>query len=87
MRSNSNIYIFSAPVQSGKTTLLMNWVNTQQNICGILAPDVDGKRKVFDISTKTYFDFETNNTPQSEELISVGRFHFNKSAFAQAQRI
>lgn len=87
MQSNSNIYIFSAPVQRGKTTLLMNWVKQQSNVCGILTPEIEGKRKLYDIAAETYHELESDNSIVSEEIISVGRFHFYKNAFARAQEI
>lgn len=87
MKKNSNIYILCAPVQSGKTTLLMNWIKTQQNVNGILTPDVDGKRKGFDIATNKYYDLESDSNTSSEDLISIGKFHFFKTAFDRSQHI
>ncbi len=79
------IYIFSRPIHSGKTTELMNWCNAQESIAGILMPDIDGSRKIYNIETKEVFDIEcidpANNT---EALTSVGRFNFYTSAFEKA---
>ncbi len=65
----------------------MNWVEHQQNVCGILNPEIDGRRKLFDIAAKSLIDFETTANTTTEELISVGRFHFYKKAFDHAQSI
>lgn len=82
------IYIFSRPVHSGKTTALLNWCDQQDNIAGILMPDMDGSRKIYDIETKQVFDIEcidpVNNT---ESLTTIGRFYFYTSAFEKANSI
>ncbi len=82
------IYIFSRPVHSGKTTALMNWCDQQSHIAGILMPDMDGSRKVYEIETKQVFDIEcidaVNNT---EGLTTIGRFNFYTSAFEKANAI
>lgn len=83
-----SIYIFSRPIHSGKTTELINWCNRQKNIAGILMPDIDGNRKIYNIATKEVFDIECGeplNT--SERLTSAGRFNFYTSAFEKANAI
>ncbi len=87
MQSKSNICILSSPVQSGKTTLLMNWVKRQTNVSGILTPVIEGKRKLFDIALKTNHELEADDSIVSCDIISVGRFHFYKNAFDHAQKI
>ncbi len=87
VRQNNNIYILSAPVQSGKTSLLMNWVKNRTNVGGILTPEIEGKRKLFDIAVKMYHELEADDSIVSGDIISVGRFHFYKNAFDHAQKI
>ncbi|MEO6541092.1 MAG: hypothetical protein ABIN74_08890 [Ferruginibacter sp.] len=82
------IYIFSRPIHSGKTSELLQWCNRQKNIHGILMPDINGSRKIFDIHTKTIFDIECIDTGSATEpLTSVGRFHFYSAAFEKANAI
>lgn len=81
---SSNIFILSQPIQTGKTTLLMNWIGTQQKVGGILTPDVDDRRKLYDIATTQYHNLQLD---ESSEGINVGRFVFSKDVFSHAQAI
>lgn len=83
-----SIYLFSRPIRSGKTTELLHWCNQQKNIYGILMPDINGDRKIFDLHTKEIFDIECKDVINTNEpLISVGKFHFYTSAFSKANLI
>ncbi len=57
----SKIYILTGPVNSGKTTKLMNWVEKKSNVGGILTPVVDGKRHLYSIASQKYKIFELEN--------------------------
>lgn len=78
----SELYILSSPVQSGKTTLLQKWIATQSNIGGILTPDVNGKRKLLDITTQQIFDLQLN---EGEPGISIGKFVFDSAVMQHAR--
>lgn len=83
-----SIFIFSRPIQSGKTTELLNWCSQQQNIAGVLMPDINGRRKILDVKTKTIFDMEcTDAANAGKPLTSIGRFHFYTAAFESANLI
>ena len=83
-----SIFIFSRPVHSGKTSELLRWCNQQQNISGILMPDINGSRKILDLHTKAVFDIEcTDAANTKEQLTSVGRFHFYTDAFEKGNLI
>lgn len=82
---NSRIYILSAPIQTGKTTSLRHWLKTQNNVLGILTPDIADKRMIFDISNKHCFPLEC--TADEKEAIKIGRFSFAANAFEQARQI
>jgi len=83
-----SIFIFSRPVHSGKTTELLQWCNRQQNIHGILMPDIYGSRKILDLQTKNIFDIEcTDAANAGEPLTAVGRFHFYTATFEKANAI
>jgi nucleoside-triphosphatase THEP1 len=81
------IYIFSRPIHSGKTTALHSWCKQQENIAGILMPDINGCRKIFDLSTDEIFNIECKDADTKESLISIGKFHFYNSAFEKANTI
>ena len=86
-----SIIIFLRPVRSGKTTELMQWcdqISPKKNVGGILMPDVDGNRKLFDISTKEWFDIECEDpATTTRSLIAVGKFNFFTDAFEKANTI
>ena len=83
-----SIFIFSRAVRTGKTTELQNWCMQQKNVCGVLMPDENEKRKIVDISTKNTFDIECDDAANTtEELVKAGKFYFYQSAFDKANII
>lgn len=82
-----NIYILSKAIQTGKTTELLQWCHTQNEVAGILTPDVNGSRKLYDIGLKQYFDFETKEALTTDDITAIGKFNFYTSVFEQAQHI
>ncbi|KGE86989.1 MAG: hypothetical protein ACE362_10725 [Phaeodactylibacter xiamenensis] len=54
----SKIVIFSAPVNTGKTTELMNWAANRNNIGGILAPDIDGLRRLYTLRDRQLHPYQ-----------------------------
>ena len=77
------IYILSGDIRSGKTTALLNWVNEHEDVDGLLCPDCDnGKRYFLKIKPKEQFELEVES--ESEATITIGPFHFLKSAFENA---
>ena len=44
-----DIYIFSRPVRTGKTTELKDWISHARRVAGVMMPDVDGTRKLAEI--------------------------------------
>ena len=86
-----SILIFSQPVRSGKTTELMQYcdeIEKSKSLGGILMPDIDGSRKLFDISTKKLFDMECKDASAfTGSLITVGKFIFYADVFEKANVI
>jgi nucleoside-triphosphatase THEP1 len=82
------ITIFSAPVHSGKTTALQQWCTMQKDISGILMPDINGSRKIFDIGTGDIFDLECSDPGNSNAaLVNIGRFFFYEDVFQKANNM
>ncbi len=83
-----SIYIFSRPKQSGKTSELLEWCKLQNNIHGILMPDINGCRKFLNIDTKEIFGAECIDTANTiEQITSIGKFNFYTAAFEKANSI
>lgn len=80
--SRQRIYILTSPVHSGKTTTLQLWLrNHKFNAAGILTPDIDGKRKLYDIANDRYHDLELDENMPVEDCLPIGRYRFSKEVF------
>ena len=83
-----SIYILSRPIHSGKTTELMQWSNLQNNIHGILMPDISGSRKILNLDTKEIFEAECVDITNTKlSITSIGKFNFYTDAFEKANSI
>jgi nucleoside-triphosphatase THEP1 len=78
------IYILSAPIQSGKTTSLINWSAARKDVHGILTPVIHGMREFMNAETKELFPMEAKG---DEETLIVGKFIFSKAGFDKAIQI
>lgn len=79
-----NIYIYSAPVHSGKTSRLRKYIQNKSSVYGLLCPDVDGLRVIEELDTGVMYPFQTES---SEEVVSVGKYLFLESGFRTGQEI
>lgn len=84
MEKNS-IQILSGPINSGKTTQLLEWCNSKKNVYGILSPKINNKRFFMDVHSKTIFDMEAEVGEDSK--IAVGKYIFSTKAFEHAEEI
>ena len=82
----NSIYIYSDAIQTGKTTRVLAWVKGNQNVCGILTPDVAGKRRLYNIAEKQLLLFEAEKNTLEPSVV-IGDFTFLESSFIQAQQI
>lgn len=83
-----SIFIFSKPIRSGKTTELLAWCKAKENCAGILMPDVDGVRKMYDIKACILFEAECKGQSISnKEMLTIGHYSFFKEAFNKANFI
>lgn len=85
LRDQARVHILSAPIQSGKTTRLLEWIRSRKNVAGILTPVRDGKRYFLDISTGEEFPMEAAG--DETEIISIGKFKFSKNNFSRAIQV
>jgi nucleoside-triphosphatase THEP1 len=77
------IYILTGDIRTGKTTALLNWASTRKDVDGILCPDNENGKRYF-LKVKPGEEFELEVEIESEKTITIGPFHFLKSAFGQA---
>lgn len=86
LNPNKHIYILSRPVQTGKTSQLMDWVQPRLHIGGLLTPDVNDMRMLFDLHTRSFHPFEVKDAYAGDK-ITIGKFLFAKTAFEKGQDI
>jgi nucleoside-triphosphatase THEP1 len=79
------IYIITAPVQTGKTTALINWSATRNDVYGIFTPVMEGKRVFMNAQKKEQFPMEA--AKGETDVLTVGRFIFSKPGFDKAIQI
>lgn len=81
----SQIYIYSGPIHSGKTTRLAEWAAQQKNIDGILAPMQKGKRYLKRIASGEIRQLEPDESSMNPvDIYTIGKFSFSKSVFQWA---
>ncbi len=80
--NRKEIFLLTGPIRSGKTTSLQSWISDRKNCTGLLTPVADNKRKFLDIGSGEYFDMEAGS--DETDVLSVGRFRFNKHSFNRA---
>ena len=78
------IYILTGDIRTGKTTALHQWALYRDDVDGILSPDHHDKRYFVKLKSQQQFALEVKNPSESEAIIRVGRFHFLKHAFTEA---
>ena len=82
---SKQIIILTAPVQTGKTTSLVNWSEKRKDVYGILTPAVDGKRVFMNAHSRQLFLMEAKETETG--VLTVGRFVFSKTNFNKAIQV
>lgn len=81
----NQIRIVTGPIQSGKTTRLFKFVNTQTSVDGILSPIVNDKRVLYHIGSRTIKEFEVNSFDKN--IIEVGKYKFLQASFDWGNKI
>lgn len=77
------ILIFTGPIRSHKTTLLMHWVSAREDCGGVLSPDQDGLRQLYHIKDGRAIAWQKREADLPTDVL-VGRFVFDAAAFAEA---
>ena len=77
-----NFYLLTGPIQSGKTTRIINWIGNRHDVMGILAPVIENVRYLRDISSGEIRKLDADIDCGSDEIVAVGKYKFNKEVFA-----
>jgi nucleoside-triphosphatase THEP1 len=77
----SNIFILSAPIQTGKTTALMEfWELGITSFDGFITPDIDESRKLIFLDKDEELPFQLEDNAK-EDVLQIGRFKLSQSTF------
>ena len=77
------IYILMGAIRSGKTTALLHWSKSRNDVDGLLCPDdANGKRYFLKLKNNTIFKLEAE--AETEAIVTIGNFKFLRSAFNEA---
>ncbi len=78
------MYIFSGPIHTGKTTKLEKWIIKNPDVDGILMPVINGRRYLYFIAKGETHLLETEiENPESFE--QIGKYKFQIAIFQKAQ--
>ena len=83
---SKSIYYYSGPVHAGKTTRLIQWVNQQKNVDGILAPIIDGYRYLQVIGKGESRQIELDSGSVLQEVVTIGQYTFSENVFSWARK-
>jgi nucleoside-triphosphatase len=86
----TNIFLFTAPVNSGKTTALMEWAKSKDRLGGFLAPDIEGLRRLYRLRDRQLHLYQLSAAALAaaapEAVVNIGKFNFAAEAFELARR-
>ncbi|MFY8021547.1 MAG: NTP transferase domain-containing protein [Bacteroidia bacterium] len=82
MHPKNRIIILSDAIRTGKTTTLANWLENIDSKAGFICPDIENKRKLLNLQTGIYYDFELKE--KSDNSTSIGKFHFSNDIIQKA---
>jgi nucleoside-triphosphatase THEP1 len=77
------IYIYTGKIHSGKTTSIINWINKNKNVAGVLTPVINGKRYFVFYPSRRKYLVEANDKSK-QEIIPCGNYKFRKIIFDKA---
>jgi nucleoside-triphosphatase THEP1/ABC-type thiamin/hydroxymethylpyrimidine transport system permease subunit len=83
--ADTQIFILTGLIQTGKTTSLVNWSAKRNDVFGILTPVVNDKRVFMNAHTHEQFPMEAGKS--ETEVLFIGKFLFSKTSFSKAQQI
>ena len=75
------IYIYTGPVKSGKSTLLLKWIENRSDVAGILSVMFKGRKHLYSIVQKEMKCLECD----SKQPVKVGRYIFDNDIFKWGQ--
>ena len=81
------ILLYTGPVQSGKSSRLLSFVQNRNDVGGILSLVIDGKKYLYDISTGEKKQLEEDSYEKVFDLVTVGKYKFKTEVFEWGRSI
>ena len=78
------IFLLTGAKNSGKSTRLLKWAESQKGAVGIVCLREKGKRVLYSIHSNILKEHEVNS--DSEPVITVGKYYFSKKSFNWAEQ-
>ncbi len=75
------IYLLCGPVRTGKTTRIMDWSSSSENVDGITAPVYLNQKHMFNLKTGVMKNLENVSECAEDKIITVGTYKFNPEVF------
>jgi nucleoside-triphosphatase THEP1 len=84
--ATSEIWLFTGPIHSGKTSSLMTAFQQRQDVAGFLCPDRNDRRFLYDLSNHTEYPFQIDAISSPEDVV-IGKYIFSADGFKKAHAI
>ena len=81
------ILLYTGPVQSGKSSRLLSFVQNRNDVGGILSLVIDGKKYLYDISSGKKKLLEADSREKEINIVTVGRYKFKTEVFEWGRSI
>lgn len=78
-------FLVTGPINSGKTTRLIEWCKNRNDVHGILTPKINGRRFFMDAYTGEKFEMDA--AENEVDVLRVGKYVFSIEAFNRAREI
>jgi len=77
----NRIFILTGPIQTGKSSQLLEWSKQTKSVAGLLSLVQHDKRNLFDLNTNTSIEFEVDLNLFQEPTLQIGKYHFSHKGF------
>jgi molybdopterin-guanine dinucleotide biosynthesis protein A len=79
--SFNRIFILTGPIQTGKSSQLLEWSKQTKSVAGLLSLVQHDKRNLFDLNTNTFIEFEVDSNTFKDPTQQIGKFSFSLAGF------
>lgn len=81
------LLIYTGPIKSGKSSRLLSFVQNRKDVGGILSLLIEGKKYLYDISSRERNLLEADSLDKEADVTTVGKYKFKKIVFEWGREI